>query len=211
MKKRYNHGIKNDEEYRAQLKEDHLYILSMTGLDHPQVYYPEDYGVDIPKKGAWIMINKILPVEIPIKPLSIYYAMPEERDFNHEFLVSRHMGKIITKVGSVSVWPYEYVIVKDIGKYIEEVDNGGAKFNFLSETPKLTKKVSNALFYLRSRGISNSDAFTMVLGVITKPNVGYLTMRDEYCEYFTRHWDTYLDKVKKYLPEQQFNEGFTEI
>jgi hypothetical protein len=35
----------------------------------------------IPKAGSWIFIRKIIPVEIPIDPLSVYFAVPSGKLF----------------------------------------------------------------------------------------------------------------------------------
>jgi len=35
----------------------------------------------IPQKGSWILIRQLIPVEIPIDPLSIYYATPTGTNF----------------------------------------------------------------------------------------------------------------------------------
>lgn len=35
----------------------------------------------IPKAGAWIMIKRPIPVDIPIDPMSFYYALPTDKLF----------------------------------------------------------------------------------------------------------------------------------
>jgi hypothetical protein len=43
----------------------------------------------IPKQGAWIFINQVIPVEIPIDPLSVYFAVPSGKlFFEHENHIS---------------------------------------------------------------------------------------------------------------------------
>lgn len=195
-------SFNDEEEYKARLKEkhkEHLQEGCMYGgiMQDLEMYYPEDYGKLIPKEGAWIMVlntnslgksdnnNFKKSTTIWVKGLSFYYAKPLIKNYDSEWQVGQKMAQIITKQGEVLLYPHEYNVVNDIHKYYESFGEG---INIVWLNDKAEKRVGNpeALFYIRSRGISLKEAYKMILGDIKDQNLLYLESDDEIMEMFNK-------------------------
>ena len=193
-------SFNDEEEYRARLKEKHKYDIEescMFGspMQDLEMYYPEDYGKAIPKEGAWIMVldthsfgksdSDRKTSSLWVKALSFYYAKPVVKNFDSDWQVGQKLAQIITKQGEALLYPHEYNVVGDIYKYYESFGDG---INIIWLNDKAEKEVGNpeALFYIRSRGISLKEAYKMILGEIKDQNLLYLESDDEIMEMFNK-------------------------
>lgn len=93
--------------------------------------------------------------------------------------------KIITPRGELGVFPHEYSYVKDPGKYWEFIGTD-MKACFFGASDKGIPK--DALFYLRSRGISKRDAITMLVGEIKAHGVLWLETAEHITAHFGLDW-----------------------
>lgn len=145
---------------------------------------PEDFGLALPPEGGWIMVRRSPPTEIKVPLLSMWYAMPDPflrtpvgKKFSLQ-VFPMYRARIHTPEGPLWLLPPEYVLVQDITQYLGQ-EKYGIDLHFLSEEAAVDQ---DALFYLRSRGVSKQDALVMLLGTIRDPNFCYLTVRQEYAE-----------------------------
>lgn len=147
-------------------------------------FFPEDYGKKLPDDGGWIILTvsvhcgRLMPDEttkhIDVPHLSVWFAVPQVAG-NGAIKVA-----IQTPDGEVCVWPHEYNLF-DIGKFLEFSDEDGFNIHFLSENGAFDEQ---ALFYLRSRGISKGEAQRMLLVNLKDPHYCYFTFADELRECF---------------------------
>lgn len=169
----------------------------------PEDAFPEEYSKDIPDAGSWIMLLVTINVGkmlddgqsvkcISVPRFSLWYAMPHisnmriplhdlnfKKGSKREFVHLRQ-SVITTLDGAIHIWPHEYKKV-DINKFLEFCEEDGFSIHYLSEEAQVNK---DALFYLRSRGISKADAQRMLLGTLTNPNYCYFTFAPEVVECF---------------------------
>jgi hypothetical protein len=104
--------------------------------------------------------------------------------------------KIKTVFGDVCIQPWEYTVVKDIAQYIEPVGHGEAVMRFLTQEKQLSGKIADQVFYLRSRGISFSDAVQLCISNVKTQNLFYLEMHPQLQNTFYRHfWTQWKRKV----------------
>ena len=96
--------------------------------------------------------------------------------------------KVITEYGTVCIQPHEYTLVDEekLKEYFEYAKTGDADIVYLSKAKQLSGKIADQVFYMRSRGISFSDAIQLCIGSVTTANLLYLRMHPGYVEYFTR-------------------------
>ncbi len=78
--------------------------------------------------------------------------------------------------GSVCLWPYEYSVI-DTAKLLSLWESKELVFHPIAENVRFT----DALFYVRSRGIAIQDAMVMVLGSFKGP-VGWFEPSPELAE-----------------------------
>jgi hypothetical protein len=110
--------------------------------------------------------------------------------------------KIKTAFGDVCIQPHEYSVVKDMEPYMEAVKDGEGFIRYLSNSVALKGKIADQIFYLRTRGISYSDAMKMVVKNISSPNLFYLERHPELQGSFTRNWENYWQKKLNYCKEK---------
>ena len=187
-----------EKQEQARLLEDEMDLVMTTlqlGRDpeYPfaaaeqfQDYFPGEQ--EVPKQGAWIMIKKLLPTEFTPPPLSFWFATPwpmsREGRAAHR---PPHRVKILTPRGELGVFPHEYSLVKDPGKYWEFIGTGEMKACFFGLDQR--KGIPpDALFYLRSRGISKRDAITMLVGEIKAHGVLWLETDPKVTAVFGLEW-----------------------
>lgn len=91
--------------------------------------------------------------------------------------------KVQTKDGDIYLLSHEFNIV-DVEKYVDCVDGEHCVMNFFSETASLPKKMSEQIFYMRSRGIPYIDALKMLSGNIKKSGIFWITFHKEYQRMF---------------------------
>lgn len=146
-------------------------------------YFPGDQ--ELPKKGGWIMMTRLLPTEFTPPPMSFWFATPWP--MSNESRVHRppYRVKIITPRGELGVFPHEYAYVKEPGKYLEFIGTD-MKACFFGASDRGIPK--DALFYLRSRGISKRDAITMLVGEIKAHGVLWLETAEHITAHFGLDW-----------------------
>jgi hypothetical protein len=170
----------------------------------------------LPKEGGFIMIRQLIPVEIPIDPLSIYFAKPFPKIVTkdiHEFDSYEYNKKleiraiIHTPWGDVTILPHEYSVIgpDKLSEYFEAVKIGHAFIKHYGKDDKKnisSQRLADAIFYLRSRGITYGDALGMCLGLIDKYDILFIEMHEEYQRMFTRHYDQYIAGKTKFLADR---------
>lgn len=144
-----------------------------------QNYFPRENKV--PDGGGWILIKHPPFTQYTVPPLSIWFAepwpIPRERH-------SSHRVKIVTPKGELGLFPREYSLIKEPAKYYEFVGNG-MEIHFFGNEEGVPK---DALFYLRSRGISKSDALCMLIADIKTHGVMWIETDREIAETFCREF-----------------------
>ena len=172
--------------------------------------YPEEYGKQLPPEGGWIMllmavhVGKELPdgnepdgevsasdyskhgrkvarkVEhIDLPHLSIWYGMPQVASNG------LRQASIQTPQGEVRVFPHEYQIT-DLSKWLEFDEKDGLYIHFLREEGL----PEDAMFYLRSRGISKAEAQRMLLGSVRDPFLCWFSFHPDLAAYFGEGYGT---------------------
>lgn len=134
--------------------------------------------------------------EIPEDVRKKLKAWEQEGEIDKECL--EQQVKIKTPFGDVCVQPYEYLIPKELGHYIEAAKDGHAFIRYMNETKILKGKIADQVFYLRSRGIKFKDAITLCFQNISTQNLFYVEMHPEYQKALTRNWDRYWEKKVAY-------------
>jgi hypothetical protein len=92
--------------------------------------------------------------------------------------------RIVTPDGEVCLEPHEFSIVTDIQPYMDELGNG-YEMRELGGI-KNAKKLHEQLFYVMSRGIPKTEAYSMLLGTVDRPNVFWLQPHSELQSMFSR-------------------------
>lgn len=172
----------------------------------------------ISSKGCWIMVRQLIPVAIPIDPLSVYYAMPIKKTLQNDFFVPEDYyedgalknyhkemwASIKTEYGEVVLKEHEYTIIQDqsLAEYFEALTEHHAEIHFFGKTNAGGNKLNETVFYIRSRGISMAKAMELSIGMVKSQNVFYITMHQEYQRIFTRYYDQYLTKKTNFLKNQ---------
>lgn len=168
--------------------------------------FPQMYGKHLGEKGKWIMVTHTPCTEYSVPPLSIWYAIPGEIRSRRVFPITAELelygkpsvedillevapkvAKIITPKGELSLFPHEYKLI-DMTLITQFADGEHIKVHYLD---KNAAPSSDALFYLRSRGIGKAEAINMLLHLIEDEKMRH------YC-YFTFH-DEY---IKQLLPDE---------
>ena len=157
-----------------------------------QAFFPEDYDKDIPNDGCWILATKPPFTEIKIQKFSIWFAVNAEPSMTHpKYPIHRKLASIITPDGELRLWPWEYNKI-ELKKYLDFLnvrpENSEPDMNicFITEDPKLSKKMGEMVFYMQSRGISRGTAYMMLIEEIKDQNFCYFEMHDAYVQMFTR-------------------------
>jgi len=96
--------------------------------------------------------------------------------------------RIRTREGNVTIEPHEYNIV-ELSKYLEPVKENHAFIKYLNKNERITGKVGEQIFYLRSRGIGFVNAVMMTSGRIRSQNSFYIEMHKGYVEQFFGDYD----------------------
>lgn len=133
--------------------------------------------------GNWIMVTDPPPTEYTVPPMSFWFAQP----WPMPGLVGNqiHRVKLITPRGELGLFPREYSKIENIEKYYELMGQGIEPIFFGAGEGGIP---SDALFYLRSRGISKRDAIVMLMGSIKSPDVMYLLTDKSITDHFGMKW-----------------------
>lgn len=175
----------NQSELYAELLEKSCYNTMCT----PNVkaaeaqlmeYLPAAYDKKLPTRGGWILVAKPVTVEEKFRPVvyGIYFAKgywkpdPRAQAIAKDYKIklanagSRYMIRINTGLSDVSLYPHEYILIKDIkevfaelGKSYEMVKLGG--------TPNVEEE---RVHYLLSRGISREKIYEKLLSTVNTVN-----------------------------------------
>ena len=111
---------------------------------------------------------------IDIPHSTVWYAMP-----HYLSAQTLHQAIIQTPEGQVHVWPHEYNLF-DIQKFLPFLGEG-FDIHFMAESGGFSEE---ALFYIRSRGISKAEAQMMLLPTLKDPHFCYFTFAEEFRECF---------------------------
>ena len=172
------------------------------------------------KKGGWIIVRKSIPTDIPITPLSVFYATAEKREIRNNWIVNQicptnigfipeaeletiQMAVIKNEYGEIKLNPDEYSILSEdaVSAIMDSIGNG-YELVYLSESEdgsvKFTsKKVKDAVFYCNSRGISRVEALKMCLGMISSKNLFYIEPQRSTLSMFLYEEDIEFGEKKK--------------
>jgi hypothetical protein len=163
----------HDDEMREILIErDLLYGAHMANGE----LYDPPMEKRIPKEGAWVMITRPprLDRKFRFEMGQVFYATRWEGSDDEGFVKGGYYKILATTPwGQCGLLPYEYFVPK-VEFVIECYQKGELLFHAMTETPRLT----DALFYCRSRGIGVLEAMPMVLGSFQAP-VGWFEMTPE--------------------------------
>jgi hypothetical protein len=153
------------------------------GLDDYYSFMPDECGAKIPKEGCWIMVKRPPHTEYTVPPFSMWYAFEELRPkgLKGDSGLAYHLARILTPKGDLYLYPHEYVCVKDVSKYFEFPEDH-IHINGLGGEPANP----DAMFYIRSRGISKKEAIKMLIGDVKSQNVVYVTVHPAYGRMFCR-------------------------
>lgn len=150
----------------------------------PEDYYtlcPEAIHSRVPPEGAWIMIKDPPTTEFTVPCLSMWYALPDDKQ-THVPGQIRHRVKILTPLGTLWLWPYEYVVVRDLQPYLD-MPGDHIHIHYLGGDGGVN---ADRLFYLRSRGISKAEAVKMLVGEVKAQDVMFITVHPAYGELLCR-------------------------
>lgn len=162
-----------EEERHLQRMDEVVQMLSLgwtadnpfAAVDQFHDYFPGENVV--PEGGAWILVKDSPPTEFTLRPFSIWFAEPWPME-NDRWGCNR--VKVMTPRGELGLFPREFSVVKDPAKYYEFLGQG-ITIHFFGKEEGVPK---DALFYLRSRGISKRDALCMLISEIKAPCVLWL-------------------------------------
>jgi hypothetical protein len=160
-------------------------------------YYPAEYGKEIKKKGEWIMLLRVLPVQKQWQneKYDIYYAVPtpSRMRLGEGIVVPYYKVQIVINGQEVCVWPHEYVPY-NISEVLEGVGTQWV-FHRLGGTPNYDVA---KVHYLGTRGISKEQVYQMLMGAIQSLNYCYYSLVPEAHEYF----DHVIDCLSKGIREE---------
>ena len=117
-----------------------------------------------------------------------------------------HQVKIVTPWGQCNIQPHEYVYIDDINTYIGSIQEGEATLEYLSDAEGFKGRISDQIFYLRSRGIDFTTALLMVSGNIKSQYLFWIKIREDIARCFVRDWDWELYERTVRLWEKKINE-----
>lgn len=152
-------------------------------VDEYHDYFPGDNALQ--EEGDWVMVKEPPQTEYTVTPFSFWFAVPWPMQgvMGHTL----HRVKIKTPRGDLGLFSHEYSKIQDIGRYFEFIGEG-IDIKFFGGVEGVPK---DALFYLRSRGISKTDAIKMLLSLIRSQEVCWLETRRKEAEHFFRgEWPT---------------------
>lgn len=174
-----------DDEVLEKRKDDTLNRLACfadtfeqrwAALKQMEDYFPGDNIVD--EHGSWIMVKQPPHTEYTVPPLSMWFATPWPS--RHQSVTDAHRVKIVTPRGDLGLFPHEYSKIKDVSKYFEFIGKD-MEIHFFGSTDGVPVE---KLHYIMSRGISRTDAITMLIGEIKHDGVCWLETKPEISEYF---------------------------
>jgi len=140
--------------------------------------FDPDAGKTIPKKGAYVMILRPLPIAPPfdkITPGMVFWAKhPQGTDSRGFDAKGYYKVELFTPWGTPHVWPYEYSPIQG-SRLVALYDAGELLFH-----PQHIELASleMRLYYLMSRGISKEQALLLMLGKLNK-NIGWWEPRQD--------------------------------
>lgn len=136
----------------------------------------------VPEGGCWVLVKTSPPTQWTVPPLSIWFVEPWPMQNESRFASNR--VRCVTPRGDLGLFPREYQIVRDPGKYFEFIGDG-MEVKFFGPTDGVPK---DALFYLRSRGVAKRDALAMLIGEIRAPGVLWMESSPDVCAVFGKEF-----------------------
>lgn len=155
------------------------------------------------KNGAWILIRNLIPVEIPIMPLSIWYATPQYQTMTSyqaydDRLVTEELFEILTPYGTVTIREHEYSVIKNVEPYIQCTESKEYNICWINSNDQQKKNFDDVMFYMQTRGISKTQAFSFLAQNNTSRSIAYLEPHTEVFRTFF-----YDDTVNYYLQKRE--------
>jgi hypothetical protein len=157
---------------------------------------PEEYGIDMPEEGAWIMVKRQPHTVIASPPL---YSMWRARPVFVSLPIQGRRGvipggsrttvhwpllraRIVTPYGELTFLGDEFVIVKKLPEWMEQIGDGVSLY-FMG--PGVVEgDLVERVFQLRARGLRQRDALSLLLPEITDQGFCWLSLdgtgADEY-------------------------------
>ena len=130
-------------------------------------------------------------------PKSVKKALDAIDTINMEYSM-----KIRTRTDALTVQPWEYNFI-DLREYLEPVKDGHAFIKHMNmKQQKVSGKIGEQIFYLRSRGIGFTDAVMMISGNIKTQTAFYIEMHREYVKHFNHDWERIEAKRLKHKKKQ---------
>ncbi len=160
---------------------ENFFQNGLAAIAERRAFLPGDQKLS--DEGDWIMVTTPPPTEYTVPPMSFWFALPwlMEGHGGHPM----HRVKIITPRGNLGLFPHEYSKVTDVSRYYEFFGNGIEPIFFGAGEGGVP---SDALHYLRSRGISKAEAIKMLIGSIKSPDVLYLMTDKSITDTFGMEW-----------------------
>lgn len=140
--------------------------------------FDPDASKIIPRKGAYVMILRPLPIAAPfdkIKPGMVFWAKhPQGTDSRGFDAKGYYKVELFTPWGTPHVWPYEYSPIQ-ASRLVALYDAGELLFHPQNiELASLEMRV----YYLMSRGITKEQALLLMLGKLNR-NIGWWEPRED--------------------------------
>lgn len=157
--------------YERQSDDDFTPYLGWNPASLEMIHPPQSKR--IPKDGAWAMIVRALPpverqMDRKVRVGMVFYIQHQDNTDEFGFTPDGYYKVLCrTPWGDPMLWPYEYSPIKP-ETLLELWDGKEMVFHPIAENIRFT----DALFYIRSRGIALADAMVMALGSFKGP-VGY--------------------------------------
>lgn len=178
------------KRFRAEKIIDNLLCMSHSREDmlaEEQKYYPEKFGKNLPRKGGWVLMLKIVPVEEKYRNelFDVRYAVPiPNKKVLHDeggkpIVVPYYKAQIQVNGQEVTIWPHEYVpydikeVLEGVGHQWEFVRLGGS-----------TNYDEAKVHYLGTRGISRDKVYELLMGSIQSLDYCYYKLHPDAHEYF---------------------------
>jgi len=158
----------------------HNFVNSQSEL---MLYFPEDYNRKLKPKGNWIMITEDIAVVSAPKKYDIHFATPVAKDcIAFGYKVKRWYASILVNNKEVLIEPREYTPIYDANALLQAVDKGIT----LVEGSSSARLDKNKVFYLKSRGFSQTEIYQILFKSITNKGFCHFRCDPEYANAFDR-------------------------
>jgi hypothetical protein len=171
------HPYYRDEDVQEQI------IDLCPDLDTLWAAVPEE-RCELPPEGDWIILREQPYTNIPSPPL---YSMWRARPVYHSRIFKRVSAggrsrtvnwpllraRIVTPYGELTLLPREYLRVRDLRVWLDEVGSG-VTLHLMGAEPE--GAFAERLFYLRARGLRYPDALRLLLPETADQALAWLSL-----------------------------------